>query len=96
MQAMFAGLKKTLRRGLPILSRTIACNLPEGSIAKGLGEVQARYPSLEIGSYPSYQSQAGFNVSMVVRGVDEVLVSAAVNEVAELVRSLGDDPIEPS
>ena len=96
MRAMFAGLKKTLRRGLPMLSRTIACNLPEGSIAKGLGEVQARYPGLEIGSYPSYRSQAGFNVSLVVRGVDEALVSAAVDEVAELVRALGDDPVEPS
>ena len=96
MQAMFEGLKPSLRRGRPMLSRTIACNLPEGTIAEGLGDVQARYPGLEIGSYPSYRSQGGFNVAMVVRGVDEAQIAAAVAEVSELVRALGDNPVEPS
>ena len=96
MQAMFAGLKPSLRRGQPMLSRTIACNLPEGTIAKGLGDVQARYPDLEIGSYPSYRSQAEFNVAMVVRGVDETQIAAAIDEVSEFVRELGDNPVEPS
>ena len=96
MQAMFEGLKPGLKRGRRMLSRTVACNLPEGTIAEGLGAVQARFPELEIGSYPSYGSQAAFNIAMVIRGVDERQIAAAFAEVSDLVRSHGDTPVEPS
>ena len=96
MQAMFEGVKSGLRRGRQIHSRTVACNLPEGTIAEGLGAVQARFPDLEIGSYPSYRSRAGFDVAMVIRGVDEGQIAAAFSEISDLVLSHGDTPIEPS
>src|SRR5471030_2464152 len=35
MQAMFDGVKTRLRRGAPMLSRTVRCALPEGIIAEG-------------------------------------------------------------
>ena len=96
MQAMFEGLKPSLRRGRRMLSRTVACNLPEGTIAEGLGIVQERFPDLEIGSYPSYGTQASFNVAMVIRGVDEGQIASAFAEISDLVRSHGDTPVEPS
>ncbi len=96
MQAMFEGLKQSLKRGQPMISRTITCKLPEGTIAEGLGDVQGRYPDLEIGSYPSYLRNEGYNVAMVIRGVDEGQIEAAVSEVSELVLALGDTPLEPS
>ena len=52
MQAMFESLRERLVGGDPLLSRSIACQLPEGKLAQGLGEIQARHEGVDIGSYP--------------------------------------------
>lgn len=88
MQAMFNGLRDRLVGGDPLLSRTIACDLPEGALAGGLGAVQARHPQVDIGSYPSYAG-TGFRVALVLRHTDEVVLAAAVEDVCALIRSLG-------
>lgn len=88
MQAMFTGLCDRLVGGDPLLSRTIACDLPEGALAGGLGAVQARHPQVDIGSYPSYAG-TGFRVALVLRHTDEVVLAAAVEDVCALIRSLG-------
>ncbi len=88
MQAMFTGLRDRLAGGDPLLSRTIACNLPEGTLAGGLGAVQARHAEVDIGSYPSYAG-TGFRVALVLRHTDEAVLDAAVEDVCALIRSLG-------
>src|SRR5579883_2722148 len=70
MQAMFEGLKGELRGGRPVLSRAISCGLAEGQLAKGLGEIQSRYPDIDIGSYPWYR-RGSYGVSLVLRSPDE-------------------------
>ena len=42
------------RGGRPIVSQAVhAVGLPEGRIAEGLTAIQARYPALDVGSYPT-------------------------------------------
>ncbi|MGO8917604.1 MAG: competence/damage-inducible protein A [Stellaceae bacterium] len=93
MQAMFDAVKHDLRGGRPMLSRSVSCHLPEGVIAKGLGEVQVRYPDLDIGSYPFYR-RGEFGTSLVLRGRDAERLAAGTEEVVALVRGLGGDPVE--
>jgi molybdenum cofactor synthesis domain-containing protein len=93
MQAMFDAVKHDLKGGRPMLSRSVGCHLPEGVIAKGLGEIQERYPDLDIGSYPFYRRGA-FGTSLVLRGRDADRLAAGTEEVIALVRGLGGDPVE--
>ena len=93
MQAMFIGLRERLIGGDPLLSRTIACDLPEGALAEGLGEVQARHGEVDIGSYPSYAG-TGFRVALVLRHTDGAVLAAAVEDVCALIRALGAEPEE--
>lgn len=93
MQAMFEGLKSSLVGGAPMLSCTVACTIGEGTVAAGLGAIQARYDDVEIGSYPYFRA-GHFGTSLVLRAADPVRLEAAAEEVRALVRSLGAEPIE--
>ena len=88
MQAMFGSLRERLVGGAPLLSRSIVCNLPEGQLASGLGAVQAQYPDVDIGSYPSY-AQSGFRVAVVLRHTDAAMLDAAAGAVVVLITELG-------
>ena len=93
MQAMFDNVKGELDGGPPVLSRTVSCALAEGVVAKGLGEIQARYADLDLGSYP-FLRRGEYGVSLVVRGRDPARLDAAKGEIADLVKSLGGVPVE--
>ena len=93
MQAMFDGVKPNLKGGPPVLSRTVSCAVPEGLLAKGLGEVQDRYADLDIGSYP-FTRRGGFGVALVIRGREPQRLDAAKEEVKALIVSLGGTPTE--
>src|SRR5918996_1055438 len=92
-RAMFDGLKGKLKTGDKMLSATISGYVGEGVIAKGLGALQARYPMLEIGSYPFFR-QSRFGASFVLRGTDAAALKDAAEELRALIRSLGAEPIE--
>ena len=91
MQAMFEGLAPTLVGGPPLQSRSLRCGLPEGTLAAGLGAVQARYPEVDIGSYPSFKDGRA-SVSVVLRSAEGDKLEAATEEVRALVRELGVEP----
>lgn len=93
MQGMFDSIKGELKGGKPMLSRSIGTSLAEGLLAKGLGEIQSRYPDVEIGSYPIMRRGA-YGVNLVLRGRDEGRLAQAAAEVAAMVRALGDTPVE--
>lgn len=93
MQAMFDGLTGCLTGGAPVLSHTVGCTIGEGTVAGGLGEIQQRYPDVEIGSYPYFRA-GHFGTSLVLRSADADRLAAATEEVRALVRSLGAEPIE--
>jgi len=92
-RAMFEGLAHELAGGAPVSSRTIASELAEGALAEGLGALQERYPTLEIGSYP-YFRLGRFGVSVVLRGTEEEMLDKAADALRDLIRGLGAEPIE--
>jgi molybdenum cofactor synthesis domain-containing protein len=91
MQAIFSELSHRLKGGDKVLSRSVSCALAEGSIAKGLAELQERYVDLEIGSYP-YFRRSDFGTTLVLRGTDRARLEAASDELKSLIRTLGGDP----
>jgi molybdenum cofactor synthesis domain-containing protein len=91
LRAMFDGIAPNLAGGPPIVSRTVAAYLPEGALAAGLRDLQERWPTIEIGSYP-YFRHGRLGVSVVLRGTDGGGLDAAAEAVRALVRDLGGAP----
>jgi len=89
MQSMFNALAPHLPTGQPILSRAVhARGLLEGNIAEKLGAVQARYPLVDIGSYPFYR-ESGNGVAIVAKGTDVSASEAAIAEVTAMIEAFG-------
>jgi len=93
LQAMFEGLKGQLTGGAKVQSRTVACTVGEGTVAGALGEIQNRFPDVDIGSYPYFRAGA-FGTSLVLRATDVARLEEATEAVRGLVRALGAEPIE--
>ncbi len=87
MQAMFDGIASGLVGGDEILSVEMQFNLGEGDIADALTGIQAAYPDIDIGSYPSYKG-GKFSVSVVLRHTDQALLSEAANKVDDTLRPM--------
>ncbi len=96
MQSMFEAAKPSLRRGTVIHSRSISTRLPEGVLARGLGAVQQRFPELDLGSYPFYNTDKGTGVSLVVRGANRARIDSAAAEIHTFIHELGGEVIEDS
>ena len=94
MQGMFAGLAPTLEGGARVASREVAVLLGEGDVAARLAALQARYPALEIGSYPFVRDGA-FGTTLVLRGTDEGALARADAELRAALRELGGAPETP-
>ena len=69
-----------------------AHGLREGGIAAALAAIQARYPDLDIGSYPFYRA-TGNGVAIVAKGTDAADAEAAIAEVTAMIRELGIEPV---
>jgi molybdenum cofactor synthesis domain-containing protein len=93
MQAIFDELKHRLEGGARVLSRNLSCHLGEGTIAADLTLLQARYPDVEIGSYP-YFRRGDFGVTLVLRSTDRARLDEATEALAALIRALGGEPKE--
>ncbi|MGB1027059.1 MAG: competence/damage-inducible protein A, partial [Rhodospirillaceae bacterium] len=91
MQAMFDGIAHTIVGGAPILSLSLAAHLREGDLAQALGEIQAKFKTVDIGSYP-FGRGGRIGVSVVLRSADEAALTAAGEAVKTLMRSLGEEP----
>jgi len=91
MQAMFDGVRHRLAGGVVMVSLTVSCNLPEGTLAAGLTAIQNAFPDLELGSYPFFQ-QGKFGTSLVLRGPDLDRLRAARAQLHTLIRSHGGEP----
>ncbi|MBV8398571.1 MAG: competence/damage-inducible protein A [Acetobacteraceae bacterium] len=94
MQAMFESLAPRLKGGRPIASCAVhVSGLPEGKLAEGLGRIQERFPTIEIGSYPYYRA-TGNGVAIVAKGTDPDAANAAIAEVSRLIEDLGRKPMQ--
>ena len=93
MQAQFESLAPSLAGGLPVISRAVhAVGLLEGLVAAGLADIQARYPQLDLGSYPYYRPDETGGVAIVAKGTDALAAEAAIREVTALMTELGVTP----
>jgi len=93
MQAMFEALAPALAGGPPVTSRTVhADGVMEGRIAAALEAIQTRWPMLDIGSYPYYRMGGG-GVALVARGNDPDAVAAAAQDITNLLRAIGSQPV---
>src|SRR5262245_23285292 len=93
MQGMFDSLRHRLVGGAPLLARTVNCDIPEGLMAKGLGEIQNADSAVEIGSYP-YMRMGKAGAAIVLRSTDQARLARATDAVKALMRSLGGEPVE--
>lgn len=93
MQGMFQGVKNKLVGGAPMHARTIATNLPEGTIAGGLTALQSRHPETEIGSYPFFRL-GKFGVSLVIRSTDQAAIDRTAEELIAMLTELGGEILD--
>lgn len=91
MQAMLEDVAPRLTRGRVVHALTITAHVAEGAVAGAVADVQARFPSVAIGSYPFYRPD-GFGVQLVARGVDLELVENAAAAMEQLLRAHGARP----
>jgi molybdenum cofactor synthesis domain-containing protein len=87
MNAMMEAIAPTLDKGIPMQSRTVALQGGEGDVAKPLGEIQARYADVFIGSYP-FEGATGFATNLVVRSRNPDALAKAEAEVKAIAESL--------
>ena len=87
MNSMMDAIAPSLEKGVPMQSRTIALQGGEGDVAKPLGEVQARYADVFIGSYP-FEGTTGFATNLVVRSRNREALAKAEAEVKAIAESL--------
>ncbi len=92
MQAMFDSVVGRLVGGAPILFAAVSCGLPEGILADDLALLQGRHPEVDIGSYP-YFKLGVLGVSLVMRGIDAHSIASATQDVMDMIKTLGGDPV---
>jgi molybdenum cofactor synthesis domain-containing protein len=76
MEAMFASIEEEFRRGSPIESWRRVYRTYESVIASALAEADERWPSVLVGSYPSFGA-GGFTVEVVLKSRDVAVLAAA-------------------
>lgn len=91
MRAMLEDVAPRLKRGRPVLALTIAASVAEGAIAGALKEIQERWPSVAIGSYPFYRDD-GYGVQLVVRGIEPEVVEAVASAISMMLEKAGGMP----
>jgi molybdopterin-biosynthesis enzyme MoeA-like protein len=92
-QAMVKALIPTLKGGAKVHSLAVTANIGEGAVATGLGEIQARYSDIDIGSYPYFRAGT-YGTTLVLRGTDVSRLEPAAEEVRQLIRDQGGEPTD--
>lgn len=94
MQVMFEAIGPTLDGGIPMLSRTVHCDLPEGTIAGNLGRIQEDFADVGIGSYPYFRrDRAGVNI--VLRCPDRARLEECAQAVTAMIHAAGGKTAPP-
>ena len=88
MQAMLDGILKNIKFGKKTFSISIACEIGEGNLAKGIGEIEETESDLEIGCYPWFKSGV-IGTNIVVRSINEDMCDRAAKKVKKLIKDFG-------
>jgi molybdenum cofactor synthesis domain-containing protein len=90
MHAMFESLAPDLVGGPPILSRAVSAPAREGEVAESLAAIQARWPDVDIGSYP-WARGGLIGTTLVARGTDRAVLEAVVTDLCAMLDGMGLD-----
>ena len=88
MHAMLDALVPTLVTGAKVHSVSISAGMKEGDLAGPFGAVQARFPDVSMGSYPSFTEGVGFSTNLVLRSRDEARLATADAEVRAMLAAV--------
>lgn len=89
---MLEALSNRLEGGLPMLSRTIGCWVPESEIADLLRETERAHAGSQIGSYPFFRDgRVGAN--FVVRSTDAATIDSCIAAIGAGLARLGYAPV---
>jgi molybdenum cofactor synthesis domain-containing protein len=89
---MLEALSDQLEGGLPVLSRTIGCWVPESEIADLLRETERAHAGAQIGSYPFFR-EGRVGANFVVRSTDPLTVDRCIAAIGEGLVLLGYAPV---
>ena len=92
MQAMLEDVRPRLPASTPLRSVTVSAFIGEGSIAKGLAELQKKNPDVPLGSYP-FSREGKFGTALVARGTDGVRLDGIKAELEAIMRAAGQEPL---
>jgi molybdenum cofactor synthesis domain-containing protein len=92
MNAMLASLKAELTGGAVQRSLSVIAHVGESAIAQPLRELQAAYPTIDIGSYPFVQDDRP-GTTLVMRGTDEALLEEVRAKLERILIDLGVQPV---
>ena len=91
MQAMLASLEGKLRSGAVVRSCSVTAFLGESQIATALREIQERYPSVDLGSYPFFK-QERYGTTLVMRGTDPARLDEMLEDIKQAIHDAGETP----
>ena len=84
MKAMLEALAPTLKGGKKVMSVTIKAAVGEGTVGGPLGELQAQYPDVKMGSYPQ-MGKDRVMTELVLRSSDQSRLDEAADKVRAMV-----------
>ena len=84
MRAMLEAIAPTLQGGKKVLSTTVKAAVGEGTVGGPLGELQAKYPDVKMGSYPQ-MGKGRLMTELVLRSSDPERLKLAADEVRAMV-----------
>lgn len=85
---MLDALTGTLQGGLPLLSCTVGCWVPESEIADLLRETEKAHDGCVIGSYPFFR-EGKVGANFVIRSTDAVALDACANALSTSLSTIG-------
>lgn len=88
MQAMLEGVLPTLEGGDKVHSLTITGEVPEGTVAYRMEQLQAENSGVTLGLYP-YYSAGKAGVSVVARGTDMAQLERVAALISEHIQAVG-------
>jgi molybdenum cofactor synthesis domain-containing protein len=91
MHAMLGSLEGKLQAGPIVRTRSVTAHVGESQIAGPLRDIQDRYPSVDLGSYPFFRKDR-FGTTLVMRGIDEALLDTMLDEVRAAIVAAGETP----
>jgi molybdenum cofactor synthesis domain-containing protein len=87
MKSIFIEAKKFLKQGKPIISKSVEAYISEGSIATEFGNLQNKYPSIEMGSYP-FKKDERWGTTLVLRGDNTELIDQVMIELLDIIAAV--------